>query len=411
MVKGDSVNVNFFEMLEQVVKCQNISMTFIKKDMKEIPDFDLGIRSGLMTPEAKEIFVNITSEMNQENVVYFVKDYFDAEYCIMSIPKEERSRGDYFILGPYQDKALSEEKLLELFSAKNIPNCYVNELREYYNILPVVADIEQWRMLCQSMCQILNGSERAQVKYMSQTFPGSEYRFDVSENELSFRIIEERYANENKLLKAVTAGKIDESLEILNSLGQYKLAERYKNPLRDLRNGLISLNTLLRKAVEMGGVHPVYVDELSTKMAKKIELLDSVKKSKQMQTELVRKYCMLVRNNSVRGYAPVIQKTINYININLAEDISLKHLAEECSMNASYLSTLFKKEMHMTVTDYINQQRIQRAVSMLNTNNMQIQDVAAECGICDVNYFRKLFKKQIGMTPTEYVKKIKAVAW
>lgn len=32
---------------------------------------------------------------------------------------------------------------------------------------------------------------------------------------------------------------------------------------------------------------------------------------------------------------------------------------------------------------------------------MQIQVVAEECGIVDLNYFIKLFKRHYGMTPTQ----------
>lgn len=403
---------DFYKMLEEIVKCQNMYMTTIKKDMKQQPDFDMGIRNILLAAQGKEAFFDIMNKLNRQNVVYFVSDYFDAEYCVLCIPEADREEyGDYVIVGPYQDKIVTEEKLNMLVDAKGIPHEYINELRTYYSILPVIADMEQWRRFCNAVCRVMNGSDKAATEYIVQTLPGSDFVLETADNTFSTKVIEERYEVENRMLKAVANGKMEEALEYLSALGHHNLTPRYKNMIRDVRNGMIVLNTLLRKAAEIGGVHPVYLDEISGKMAKKIELLDSVKKGKQMQSEMVRKYCMLVRNNSVRDHSPVIQKTINYINMNLEEDISLKRLAEEGSINASYLSTLFRKEMGMTVTDYANQQRIRRAVNILNSYNMQIQDVATECGICDVNYFRKLFKKQIGMTPSEYVKTIKKNDW
>ena len=70
-------------------------------------------------------------------------------------------------------------------------------------------------------------------------------------------------------------------------------------------------------------------------------------------------------------------------------------------MNASYLSTLFKKETGITLTEFVNRSRIDQAIFLLNTTDMQIQSVAQNCGIPDVNYFTKLFKRMIGKTPKE----------
>ena len=77
------------------------------------------------------------------------------------------------------------------------------------------------------------------------------------------------------------------------------------------------------------------------------------------------------------------------------------------SVNASYLSSLFRREMGMTLTDYVNGRRIDTALKLLNTTDIQIQDIAYYVGIEDVNYFTRIFKKKIGVSPTEYKKSIR----
>ena len=90
------------------------------------------------------------------------------------------------------------------------------------------------------------------------------------------------------------------------------------------------------------------------------------------------------------------------IESDLTADLSLKKQAELLNVNASYLSTLFKKETGMTLTDYVNKKRVDHAIFLLNSSNMQIQTIAQYCGIPDVNYFTKIFKKYVGKTPKEY---------
>ncbi|MCM1221637.1 MAG: AraC family transcriptional regulator [Lachnospiraceae bacterium] len=90
----------------------------------------------------------------------------------------------------------------------------------------------------------------------------------------------------------------------------------------------------------------------------------------------------------------------------VAADLSLSAMAQVLQINASYLSTLFRKETGVTLTDYVNKKRIDHAVMLLNSSDAYIQNIASACGIPDVNYFTKLFKKYIGKTPKEYRKLI-----
>ena len=71
-------------------------------------------------------------------------------------------------------------------------------------------------------------------------------------------------------------------------------------------------------------------------------------------------------------------------------------------MNASYLSTLFKRETGMTLTDYVNRKRIEHAIYLLKTTTLPISVVGQRCGIQDDNYFTKIFKKYTTVTPKQF---------
>lgn len=400
--------VDFLDMVENIVACSNINLTIVKDRKAEMEGFDLGVRRALLDSGEEERFIDMVYQLEQDGQVYYVTDYFETEYCVMRIPEEESQYGDFLVMGPYRDMYLNDVRLHELMETKMVPMDYANEMREYYNAVPVVADLGQWREVCISMARILHGNMQIQARYVKQTSIESKFKQEQTEDELSFKMIEQRYAVEAGLMKAISAGNTEEALTLLNNIGQFKLSARYKDSVRNLRNGLISFNTLARKAAEMGGVHPAHIDALSAQMAKRVETVNSVRESIKLRGEMVRKYCLLVRNYSLRGRSPVIQKVVNHVNLNLTQDLSLKRLSTEYSVNASYLSALFKKEMGVTLTDYISQQRIRRAITLLNSSNLQIQDVASESGIYDVNYFRKLFKKVTGKTPTEYAKQVRS---
>ena len=121
---------------------------------------------------------------------------------------------------------------------------------------------------------------------------------------------------------------------------------------------------------------------------------------------MVRKYCMLVQNYSHSQYSPPIKQAITEIELNLSKPLNLKTLAGKINISPNHLSTLFRKEVGSTLTDFINQKRIEHALLLLNATNWQIQVIAQDCGVTDANYFTKLFKKIVGMTPNEYRRQI-----
>ena len=117
---------------------------------------------------------------------------------------------------------------------------------------------------------------------------------------------------------------------------------------------------------------------------------------------MARKYTLLVKNHSLQGYSNLVRKVLIHIDMDLSADLTLSTIATLLDVNPSYLSTVFKKETGQTLTEYVTGKRIDHAIFLLNSTNMQIQTIAQYCGIPDVCYFTKIFKKIIGKSPTEY---------
>ena len=255
---------------------------------------------------------------------------------------------------------------------------------------------------------LYQNEKKLQICYLDQFTWTEELTAQESkeESDLSAKLIQERYRIESELMKAVSQGNIDAALNATTKMSSFRIADRFKEASRNYRNLLVTANTLYRKAAEAGGVHPYLIDKVSSAFAKKIETICTRAEYSHFNREMVRRYCMLVQNYSFQKYTPLVRKAMNYIELNIGKGVSLKDLAGELNVNASYLSTVFKKEIGQTVTEYINQRRVEMAILYLNTSSMQIQDIAFQVGICDVNYFSKVFKKITGMTPTKYREKV-----
>ena len=219
---------------------------------------------------------------------------------------------------------------------------------------------------------------------------------------MSMRNMERRYAVENELMEAVTYGKLHRLKAILAQFPEEAFEKRHADPLRNMKNYGVIVNTLLRKAAEQGGVHPMYLDKVSSSFAIKIEQLTTPTSIKELIGEMFTSYCRLVKKHSIKQYSPIVQKVIITIDADLSADLSLSSLAESQNVSAGYLCTLFRKETGKTLIEYIREKRIQHARHLLATTHLQIQTVALNCGIVDVQYFSKTFKKLVGKTPKEF---------
>lgn len=403
------MTVDLLEIMHEFVSSFGVNMTVIQSPDDNIENFDLGIRKAVMDEGILDQIMKRLYSSCKEGILYFVNDYFDISYCIFQIPLEERQYGDFVVIGPYQMDYTDEYQLNMLIQSQRIPVEFMLELQEYYNAVPIICLYESWSLAITAMVRKLYHMS-TELKII-QTESHNEYgdinfRSEYPANPLAAKLIEERYKVEEELMKAISQGNVKKALMEHGKIRKFHIAKRYKDSARNFRNLLITANTLCRKAAQAGCVHPVHIDELSCKYAKKIETLMTKAEADRFGVEMIRKYCMLVRNYSLQGYSPMVRKVVNHIDLNIISDLSLKSLASEYNVNPSYLSALFKKEMSVTITAYVNQQRMKQAIRYLNTSNMQIQNIAVNVGISDVNYFSKLFKKSTGKTPSEYREQI-----
>ena len=121
---------------------------------------------------------------------------------------------------------------------------------------------------------------------------------------------------------------------------------------------------------------------------------------------MIRHYCLLVQQHSLARYSEQVRNCINYIDFHYMEPLNLEALATRFVINKNYLSSRFHREVGMTVTDYINKIRIQRASDMLRKENLTMQEIADQCGFSDANYFARTFRKITGQSPGEYRKTV-----
>jgi YesN/AraC family two-component response regulator len=280
---------------------------------------------------------------------------------------------------------------------------------EYFASIPVLSETSLLLLMLESFCEhIWQTSSYAVIDVESEPrapvslIHGKADSDRFEDNLVNMKVLENRYAFENEILQAVTKGQMHKEKQLFAAISQDVFEMRTTSPLRNTKNYGIIMNTLLRKAAERGGVHPVYLDRVSSDFAIKIEQMSLLSEAPSLMQEMFVSYCRLVRKHSIKRYSPVVQKTVLLIDSDLSAPLTLSTLAAAQGLSEGYLATVFKKETEKTVSEYVREKRMKHAAHLLTTTRLQIQTIALHCGIMDVQYFSKLFKKHTGKTPKEY---------
>lgn len=103
----------------------------------------------------------------------------------------------------------------------------------------------------------------------------------------------------------------------------------------------------------------------------------------------------------------LISQAVDYINSHLDGAASLNDISEALHVSKAYLSTLFKREMNATVTDFVTKQRIKAAKKLLLETDMLVSEIYWKVGYQSDKYFIKVFKEMEGTTPLAYRKRWK----
>ncbi len=397
------MEINILEQIKETAQAFGVNCAFLNKDSDWEYEWDSRIY--------KSLGVRVIFDENLENALhmctpgtmYVVRDSYETVMVVFLYQES------IVAIGPFV--TANTEELLPVVTENNrIPEDKLPELREIYNTYALIINLSVLEdLIVMNMKYLFPGvtiskQHLENVRYSTSMF--EEIRI-MDENRMSMEAVEARYRVEDEFMNAVASGDYERVLEVNKKFLAYRMSPRTNDEIREMKNRLVILNTLLRRAVLSAQVHPAHIDRLSGDFARKIEVAAKAQEIVSIARDMPRKYCLLVTNYSLEGYTELMRNIINYIDFNLTEDLSLNAIATRFSVNASHLSKQFKKEIGKTLTDYVNEKRIVTSLKYLATTEYSVQSVAELVGIYDENYYSRLFRKVQGTTPSQYRKLIK----
>ncbi|EOO20294.1 helix-turn-helix domain-containing protein [Bacillus cereus] len=209
---------------------------------------------------------------------------------------------------------------------------------------------------------------------------------------------------ERKIFECIKEGKKDDLIKNLRKSpesGDLGVLSKTSH-LRSQKNSAIAAITLATRSAIDGGLFPEIAYTLSDLLIQKLE---EIKKSEAISPFLenaLLEFSERVKNGKMQKHSKPINICQNYIFTHLYEDITLSHLAEIVVLNPSYLSSLFKKEVGISLGEYIQRAKIDESKSLMTYTKHSISEISTLLNFHDQSHFTKVFKKHTGISPKQF---------
>jgi YesN/AraC family two-component response regulator len=119
-------------------------------------------------------------------------------------------------------------------------------------------------------------------------------------------------------------------------------------------------------------------------------------------------YNKYLRKKSQKKTPPWVQELKQIIQDQIDSNITLGEISKSLEINPSYLSREFSKHFDsLSFGDYIRKSRIEKAIKLIEQNELSLTEIAYLTGFSDQSHFTRIFKQHVGTSPSTYRKEWK----
>ncbi|PTY77195.1 AraC family transcriptional regulator [Heyndrickxia sporothermodurans] len=393
---------------ELIYKAHNISVynvnqfgefeyEFSRSDLRENPYY---------APFMEQISVYTYEDDPNDFPIFFTNS--NLNFFFINLKKSNLFIGT-IIVGPVLESKISGETITKIMDAfKGEVN--KRQLIEYYQSVPIM-DKQQLLTISLLMYYLIYRKKLDETFVVQNNQDLTPDLIEVADLDLELSkgrrnfLFHSNLSYERVLLDYVKNGRVDKLKDVFDYsiVGEAELGLLSKrNRLRSEKNLMITGIALVCRAAIEGGLNDETAFTLSDFYIQRLEELRSLKAILKVTEEAIKDFTNRVSQLNKAKYSTPIIECQHYIYNHLYGDITLNNLAEMCCLSPNYLSSLFKKEVGISISEYIQQQRIEEAKKLLVITKHPISDISTWLNFNDQSYFIKVFKKFVGVTPRQF---------
>ena len=209
---------------------------------------------------------------------------------------------------------------------------------------------------------------------------------------------------EKELQKSIINRDIESARMVLNKLLGQIFFHSNAN-LKIIKSRVLELIVILSRTAIEGGADIQQIFNLNNNYIEEVEQFTTLEKMSVWLTGIINRFMSYVFEFGDAKHADTIYKITAYIKRNYMKKITLDDIAQHVYLSSTYVSKIFKDEMKVSLSRYINEIRIEKSKVLLLDNSLSLVDVANLVGYEDQSYFTKTFKSIMGLSPGKYREK------
>lgn len=176
-----------------------------------------------------------------------------------------------------------------------------------------------------------------------------------------------------------------------------------KDPIRNIKYLTVASATLASRTAIDAGMDSERALMISDLYLQKMDEMDTMEDLRALNYDMFLFYAREVAVlDKKKAFSKPVSLCLDHIYNHLHQKILVQDLADLCGLNASYLSTVFKAEMGLSISDYITSKKLEAARNMLRYSEYSYADIASILAFSSQSHFIRAFKQHIGCTPRQY---------
>ena len=392
----------FLRLIRNLMNINAVVVTDYDKDLRSFEEkycYNNTLQP-MFTREALSLMIN----SSETETIYEIVDSLNV--CIIFFKFCDQT----FIVGPYVQKEFSENFLEQMIIKNSLPASNLISLRLYYTAFPIMYSSQ----LQGTLTAVMQSFDPSVIAFHYRKLTGfiqdaAEKTLHTDIDNTDYSSIYRRYDDEHRFLSMIKNGDVENVKSAFKIMAASTANYDFMKENPTYSNPAVSfaiLRVLARKAAEDSGLSVITINAITQKY---VQLMDSSLNSSSQQTYIYDMILELTRavhehKLTLGDYSIPVQKIMEYVELHLGNEITIKRLSEITNMSISHLSKIFKSETKQTISEYIAKKRCEKAASFLKNTDYAIQDISSFVGYQDNNYFVKVFKKIYGITPSSYRK-------
>ena len=340
----------------------------------------------------------------KDNIAYFQNDYY-YYYGIINFSNHR------IVVGPTRQLPISRQELKSIAFSIGIAPSETDEFVSQMELiisLPLMSLLQILNMVNYSLTGEKTTIESISIQEYTQKYLREEMEMKQTNN--TVEALEGNSSGpynaldiENRMIDMIMRGDVAALKVFFAKIPAVRSGMLAQEQLRQNKNIFIVATTLASRAAIRGGMDVTSALSLSDLYIQKCELAKDIETITNLNYLMIFDYAERVAKIRLgQNPSKLAIDVSNYVQNHLSDAIKTDDIANALYMGRSRLSTNFKKQTGMNLTDYIMMIKIDEAKRLLRYSEKSFTSVSIFLGFSSQSHFTKVFKKYTDSTPFEY---------